>query len=69
MSRLALVIGNSQYADSKLARLVTPIDDVGALADVLRAPEMGAFDDVKVLIDPSVLEPRHCPLLRCQNAR
>ena len=42
MSRkFALIIGNSEYEDTKLARLVTPGADVSALAKVLRAPEIG----------------------------
>jgi len=51
--RLGLVIGNSAYRDSTLARLKTPDVDVGDLADVLLDPEVGAFDDVKVLINAS----------------
>ncbi len=58
MSRLALVIGNSEYQDPKLARLVTPVEDVTDLAKVLRASDIGSFDDVRVLIDKSVLEVR-----------
>ncbi len=52
MSRkLALIIGNSQYEDTSLAQLVTPDADVNALAETLRDLEIGAFDDVAVLID------------------
>jgi Caspase domain len=49
--RLALLIGNSDYEDRKLAGLVTPSSDVAALADVLRNPEIGQFDDVIPLIN------------------
>jgi uncharacterized caspase-like protein len=51
--RLGLVIGNSAYRDNTLARLSTPDVDVGDLADVLLDPEIGAFDDVKVLVNAS----------------
>src|ERR1051325_2788766 len=54
MSReLALIIGNSEYQDTTLARLVTPNEDVTDLAEVLRAPEIGGFDDVKTLVNES----------------
>jgi tetratricopeptide (TPR) repeat protein len=51
--KLGLVIGNSAYRDSTLARLDTPDVDVGDLADVLLDPDIGAFDDVKVLVNAS----------------
>jgi Tol biopolymer transport system component len=49
--RLALIIGNSIFRDPTLARLLTPDADVGALADVLLDPEIGAFDDVKLVVN------------------
>jgi uncharacterized caspase-like protein len=49
--RLALVIGSSLYRDDTLSRLVSPDADVGALADTLLDPEMGGFDDVKLLVN------------------
>lgn len=49
--RLALIIGNSAYRDGTLARLLTPDIDVGALAEILLDPEVGAFDDAKVLVN------------------
>ena len=49
--RLALVIGSSLYRDETLSRLVSPDADVGALADTLLDPEMGGFDDVKLLVN------------------
>ena len=51
--RLGLVIGNSLYRDSTLARLASPDADVGDLADVLLNQEVGNFDDVKVLVNVS----------------
>ncbi len=54
MSRkLALIIGNSEYQDPTLARLVTPNEDVNDLAEVLRAPEIGEFDEATTLINES----------------
>lgn len=52
MSRkLALIIGNSEYQDTKLAQLVTPGEDVGDLAEILRASDIGAFDEVTALFN------------------
>jgi chaperonin GroEL len=50
-NRYALIIGNSEYSDSKLAKLRTPDSDVNALANVLRNINMGNFDDVEVLLN------------------
>ncbi len=49
--KLALIIGNSEYEDSSLARLATPDADVRTLAEVLRAPEIGGFDEVLTLVN------------------
>jgi uncharacterized caspase-like protein len=49
--RLALIIGNSVFRDPALARLLTPDADIGALADVLLDPEIGAFDDAKLVVN------------------
>jgi uncharacterized caspase-like protein/pSer/pThr/pTyr-binding forkhead associated (FHA) protein len=52
MSRkFALIIGNSQYQDARLSQLMTPQEDVNDLADVLRAPDIGGFDEVKALVN------------------
>jgi uncharacterized caspase-like protein len=51
--KLALVIGNSNYADLRLAKLKTPEADVRALANLLRAPEVGGFDEVLCLTNPT----------------
>jgi len=48
---LALIVGNADYQDPKLARLVAPTEDVRSLADVLRNPQIGAFDDVATLLN------------------
>ena len=52
--RLALIIGNSEYEDTSLARLVTPGEDASDLAEVLRDPEIGSFDEVTTLINQPV---------------
>lgn len=49
--KFALIIGNSDYQDMALAKLVTPGKDATRLAEVLRAPEIGGFDDVIPLIN------------------
>src|SRR5262245_14604420 len=49
--KLALIIGNSRYDDPGLARLPTADVDVRDVADVLRAPEIGHFDEVVELPD------------------
>ena len=49
--KLALIIGNSQYDDTSLSRLKTPDADVKALAEVLRAPDVGSFDTVTTLVN------------------
>ena len=49
--RLALIVGSGLYRDETLSRLISPDADVGALADTLLDPEMGGFDDVKLLVN------------------
>ncbi len=49
--KYALVIGNSEYQDSRLAGLVKPGQDARGLAEVLRSPAIGAFDEVRLLVD------------------
>jgi hypothetical protein len=51
--KLALFIGNSQYQDPRLSQLITPAEDVNDLAEVLRAPDIGGFDEVKTLVNDS----------------
>jgi hypothetical protein len=51
--RFALIIGNSDYQDANLARLVTPGKDVSALVEVLRNPRIGGFDEVTALVNES----------------
>ena len=56
--KLALIIGNSVYRDETLARLKAPDADVGALADVLLDPEVGGFQDAKLLVNLSTASMR-----------
>ncbi len=49
--KLALIIGNSEYEDTKLLRLKTPGVDVSNLAELLRAPDIGGFNEVTPLIN------------------
>jgi formylglycine-generating enzyme required for sulfatase activity/uncharacterized caspase-like protein len=52
--KLALIIGNSEYEDTGLAQLVTPGADASELAQVLRDPAIGNFDEVTPLINQPV---------------
>ena len=51
--KIALIIGNNEYQDANLAKLVTPQEDVNDLAEVLRASDIGGFDHVTTLINES----------------
>ena len=47
--RIALIITNSEYDDSRLAGLTTPGADGTGLADILKEPEICGFDEVELL--------------------
>jgi uncharacterized caspase-like protein len=49
--KLALIVGNGQYDEPSLARLKAPDVDVNQLAQVLQAPEIGRFDQVRTLVN------------------
>ncbi len=51
--KIALVIGNSEYDDASLARLITPSEDVNDLATLLKSPDIGGFDEVSALVNES----------------
>jgi Sulfatase-modifying factor enzyme 1/Caspase domain len=53
MGRFALLLGNSQYEDKKLGKLARPEADVRGLAEVLKADDIGGFDDVSVIVNAS----------------
>ena len=49
-ARYAILVGNSQFPqEPKLTPLHAPENDVDGMAEVLLAPERGAFDEVIVL--------------------
>jgi len=49
--KYALIIGNSQYQDPVLRQLVTPGKDAEGFSRVLEDLEIGAFDEVKPLVN------------------
>jgi hypothetical protein len=49
-TRNALIIANNEYVDEGLGRLRAPARDAESLGEVLRSPDIGAFD-VKVLMN------------------
>ncbi len=56
--KYALIIGNDKYSDPRLAQLKTPASDSQALARALADQNIGAFDDVKPLINKTETEVR-----------
>ncbi|MBI4739303.1 SUMF1/EgtB/PvdO family nonheme iron enzyme [Candidatus Woesearchaeota archaeon] len=56
--KYALIIGNSNYQDAGLRKLIAPIQDVESLARVLRDPNIGSFEsqNVKTLLNKSYTE-------------
>jgi|CXWL01.1.fsa_nt_gi ABC-type transport system substrate-binding protein/uncharacterized caspase-like protein len=51
--KYALIIGNTEYSDPGLAQLSAPGRDAEDFARVLKDKEIGAFDDVNVLLNQS----------------
>jgi hypothetical protein len=49
--KYALIIGNTLYTDPGLAQLTAPGKDTEDFARVLRDQEIGAFDDVRVMLN------------------
>jgi TolA protein len=57
--KYALIIANTEYNDASLAQLTAPGRDAEDFARVLRDKDIGAFDDVKILLnnpEPQVRE-------------
>jgi len=54
-NKYALIIGNTEYTDSGLAQLNAPGKDAEDFARVLRDKEIGAFDEVDILLN----QPEH----------
>jgi uncharacterized caspase-like protein len=48
-------VGTTNYQDARLNQLASPAVDVQALADVLKDPNIGGYDDVKLLLNESSL--------------
>jgi formylglycine-generating enzyme required for sulfatase activity len=57
-SKYALVIANTDYQDTGLAKLTAPGKDAEEFARILREPDRAGFDDVQVLLDESVEKTR-----------
>ena len=51
MARHALLIGVSDFADKRLARLTAPTNDVIALRAVLQDQSLGDFDSVELSVN------------------
>jgi Caspase domain len=49
--RTALIVGNLEYQDERLSRLVSPQADVLELASVLQSAQQGQFDEVRTLFN------------------
>jgi len=49
--KFALIIGNTEYTDPGLAQLTAPGKDTEDFARVLKDREIGAFDDVNILLN------------------
>jgi len=49
--KFALIIGNTEYIDPGLAQLTAPGKDAEDFARVLKDQEIGAFDEVKILLN------------------
>jgi len=49
--KFALIVGNDKFEDPNLACLVSPASEARALADILKDPEIGGFDEVTALVN------------------
>jgi branched-chain amino acid transport system substrate-binding protein len=58
MARHALLIGVSEFADERLARLNAPTNDVMALRGILQDSSRGNFDSVEVSLNEDFLAVR-----------
>lgn len=56
--RIALIIHNQTYAEPKLAQLKLPAADAAALAELLRDPIVGNFDEVELAVNSPAVELR-----------
>ena len=58
MARQALLIGVSRFDDPRLSALNAPAQDITTLAEVLRDPARGGFDEVSLSLDEDYLTVR-----------
>ena len=58
MARQALLIGVSRFDDPRLSALNAPAQDITALAEVLRDPARGGFEEVTLSLDEDYLTVR-----------
>jgi chaperonin GroEL len=58
VARQALLIGVSRFDDQRLSALNAPPQDITALADVLRDPARGGFEEVALSLDDDFLTVR-----------
>ena len=58
MGKFALLIGVSEYPEG-LSALPAALNDVEAMREVLECPEMGGFNDVKQLLNPTRGQMQH----------
>ncbi|MGH8794284.1 MAG: caspase, EACC1-associated type [Stackebrandtia sp.] len=56
MNRLALLVANDSYRDPQLGQLISPGKDAKELRELLRDPEIGAFDPADILVNASKAE-------------
>ncbi|MCK6629846.1 MAG: hypothetical protein L6R45_32315 [Anaerolineae bacterium] len=56
--RIALIIHNQVYAEPELAQLKLPAADTAALAELLRDPTVGNFDEVELAVNSPAAELR-----------
>ena len=65
--KYALIIGNSRYDDASLGRLKAPDIDALELEGVLKAPEVGHFDEVVTLLNQDCASVRSCSTFRAME--
>lgn len=53
MGRYALLVGVSGYTDQRFRQLRSPARDVARLAELLRDPDIGQYDEVRTLTRPT----------------
>jgi uncharacterized caspase-like protein len=68
--RRALLIGTAAYpADPALPDLRCPINDVDGMSEVLKSPELGGFEVVETLRDPTSSAAKRALVAFCRDAK